>query len=68
MAEKLAKLSNISVPEMIKELIKSREHFSKPEISDSVKKISGMLKTDLNYKALRDISCAEKIKRYENLH
>lgn len=67
-AEKLAKLSKISIPEMIKEMIKKKGHASDHKISREVKKISGILKTDKDYKSLRDMIIEEKIDRYENLH
>lgn len=67
-AEKLAKKSNISIPEMIKEMIKKKGHHSDHKISREVKKISGILKTDKNYKSLRETITEERIDRYENLH
>ncbi|MDQ1351806.1 MAG: hypothetical protein QG657_2111 [Acidobacteriota bacterium] len=67
-AERLAKLSNISIPEMIKEMIKKKGHTSDHKISRGVKKISGILKTDKDYKSLRDMIIEERIDRYESLH
>ncbi len=67
-AEKLAKISNISIPEMIKEMIKKKGHTSSHKISREVKKISGILKTDKDYESLREMIIDERIDRYENLH
>lgn len=67
-AERLAKLSNLSVSELIKSLVKSRNSFSEPRIAEGVKKISGILKTDLDYKELRDEVVGEKIEQYESLN
>jgi len=67
-AEKLAKFSNKSIPEMIKEMIKTKGRVSDFGISKSVKKISGIIKTDKDYKALRDMIIDEKIEKYENLN
>ena len=67
-AEKLAKIAKKSIPEMIKEMIKTKGHAYYPEISKSVKKISGIIKTDKNYKELRDMIIDEKIEKYENLN
>jgi hypothetical protein len=66
-AEKLAKLAKKSIPEMIKEMIKTKGRVSYPGISKSVKKISGILKTDKDYKELREMIIDEKIERYESL-
>ena len=63
-AEKLAKLAKKSIPEMIKEMIKTKGRVSYPGISKSVKKISGILKTDKDYK---EMIIDEKIDRYESL-
>jgi hypothetical protein len=67
-AEKLAKLANKPIPEMIKEMIKTKGRVSYPEISKSVKKISGIIKTDKNYKELREMIMDEKIEKYESLN
>ncbi|HLP44862.1 MAG TPA: hypothetical protein VK186_27975 [Candidatus Deferrimicrobium sp.] len=67
-AEKLAKISNISIPEMIKEMIKKKGRTSSHKISREVKKISGILKTDKDYESLREMIIDERIERYENLH
>ncbi len=67
-AEKLAKLSNLSIPEMIKEMIKSKKSITEPRISKSVKKIRGIIKTDMDYEELRDMIIDEKIERYESLN
>jgi hypothetical protein len=67
-AQRLAKLSNISIPEMIKEMIKKKGLTSDHKITRGVKKISGILKTDEDYKSLREMIVEERIGRYENLH
>jgi hypothetical protein len=67
-AERLAKLSNISIPEMIKKMIKHKGLSTDHKISRGVKKISGILKTNEDYKSLRDMIIGEKINRYESLH
>jgi len=67
-AEKLAKLANMPIPEMIKEMIKTKGHASYLEISKSVKKISGIIKTDKDYKELREMIIDEKIEKYESLN
>jgi hypothetical protein len=67
-AQKLAQIYNISIPEMIKELIKKKGYIFDHKISREVKKISGILKTDKDYKTLRDMVIEEKIDKYENLH
>ena len=64
-AEKLARLSNLSVPDMIKAMIKRKGRTSELEISKSVKKISGIIKTDKDYKALREMITDERIEKYE---
>ncbi|MCP5045785.1 MAG: ribbon-helix-helix protein, CopG family [bacterium] len=65
-AEKLAKLSNLSISEMIKEMIKSKKSITEPRISRSIRKISGIIKTDIDYKELRDMIVDEKTQRYES--
>ena len=67
-AERLAKLSNISISEMIKEMIKKKGLSTDHKISRGVKKISGILKTDKDYKSLREMIIEERIDRYESLH
>ena len=52
---------------MIKEMIKTKGHASYPEISKSVKKISGIIKTDKDYKELREMIIDEKIEKFENI-
>ncbi len=44
------------------------ETFKEHKISRGVKKISGIIKMDKDYKSLRDMIIDEKIDRYENLH
>lgn len=67
-AEKLARITKKSIPEMIKEMIKTKARTSYPEISKNVKKISGIIKTDKDYKELRDMIIDEKIEKYEGLN
>jgi len=62
-AEKLAKLSNKSIPDIIKGLIKKQWNRSDFNITKNVKKISGILKTDYDYKTLRDMYIAEKMEK-----
>ncbi len=66
-AEKLARLSRKSIPEMIKDLIKKRGQVTEHKISRSVKKISGIIQTDKDYKSLREMIIDDKIERYESL-
>ena len=66
-AEKLAKLSNKSISDMIKDLIKKQWDISDFNITDNVKKISGILKTNDDYKTLRDMYIAEKAEKYESI-
>ena len=66
-AEKLAKLSNKSISDMIKDLIKKQWDISDFKITDNVKKISGILKTNYDYKTLRDMYIAEKAEKYESI-
>jgi len=67
-AEGLARLTKKSIPEMIKEMIKTKSRVSSPGISNSVKKIIGIIKTDKDYKELRDMIIDEKIEKYESLN
>ncbi len=66
-AEKLAKLSNKSIPDIVKDLIKKHWDISDFNITENVKKISGILKTDYDYKTLREMYIAEKMEKYESL-
>ena len=63
--ERLAKITNQSIPEMIKDMIKKKSVVSERRISESIKKISGILKTDKDYKDLREMIMDEKIGKYE---
>ena len=67
-AERLARIANQSIPEMIIDLIAKKSPGTERKISDSVKKISGILKTDMDYKSLRDMIIGEKIEKYEGIH
>lgn len=60
-AERLAKLYNKSIPETIKDLIKKERDASEFKITKGVKKISGILKTNYDYRTLRDMYIASKI-------
>jgi hypothetical protein len=67
-AERLARITKQSIPEMIKDMIAKKNPGTERRISDSVKKISGILKTDRDYKSLRDMIIDEKIEKYEGIH
>jgi hypothetical protein len=67
LAAKLAKIYNKSIPDTIKDLLKKEKDIADFKITKSVKKISGILKTDYDYKTLRSMSIAEKIERYESI-
>jgi hypothetical protein len=66
-AERLARITNQSISEMIKDMITKKSFGVERRISDSVKKISGILKTDSDYKSLRDMIIDEKIEEYEGI-
>jgi predicted CopG family antitoxin len=66
-AKQLAKLYNKSIADTIKELIKKEKNISGYKISMGVRKISGVLKTDYDYKDLRDRCVAEKAVKYESI-
>ncbi len=63
-AEKLAKRSNKSIPDTIKDLIKREKDISDYRITKGVRKISGILKTNYDYKTLRDMCVAENVERF----
>lgn len=67
LAERMAKRSRKSIPEMIKDMIKTKGDAVDYRISKNVKRITGILKTDKDYKELRDMIMDEKIEKYENL-
>ena len=60
LAERMAKHSRKSIPEMIKDLIKMKGDTVDYRISKNVKRVTGILKTDKDYKELRDIIMDEK--------
>ncbi len=66
-AERLAKLYNKSIPETIKDLIKKERDASEFKITKGVKKISGILKTNYDYRTLRDMYIASKVEKYESI-
>ena len=65
-AQYIAKRSNKSIAEIIKDLIKKERNKSDLTITKGVKKISGILNTSYDYKELRDMCAAEKARKYEN--
>ena len=66
-AEKLALMVKKPIPEMIKEMIILKGRATEIEISENVKKLTGILKTDKDYKTLRDEFIDDRIERYENI-
>ena len=69
LAHKTAKLSGKSISTMVKEYFvqKEREVRSK-EISPSVSKWIGVLKTKRPYKKLRDEYVVSRLQKYENIN
>lgn len=67
MAQKLASLSNKSIPDIITELIRKERNTSDFKITRGVKKISGLLKTQYDYKTLRAMYVADNMEKYESL-
>jgi hypothetical protein len=69
LAHKTAKLSGKSISTMVREyfLQKEREARSK-EISPSVSKWIGILKTKKHYKKLRDEYVDSRLQKYENIN
>lgn len=65
-AKKIAKRSNKSIAEIIKDLIKKERNKSDLKITKGVKKISGILNTSYDYKELRNMCVAEKAGKYES--
>ena len=66
--EKIRKRTPMSFSEFIKEVL-TRENLKSSTygITESVKAISGTLKTQLDYKTLRDEMIEERLKDYENI-
>jgi len=52
--------SSCSIPDTIKDLLKKEKNVTDFQITKSVKKISGILNTDYDYKTLRSMCIAEK--------
>jgi hypothetical protein len=67
LAAQLAKIYHKSIPDTIKDLLKKEKNFADFKITKSVKKISGILKTDYDYKTLRTMCIAEKMEKYESI-
>jgi hypothetical protein len=67
LAAQLAKIYHKSIPDTIKDLLKKEKKFAEFKITKSVKKISGILKTDYDYKTLRSMCIAEKMEKYESI-
>ena len=66
-AHKTAKLSGKSISTMVKEyFVKKEKGARSKEISPSVFKWIGLLKTKKSYKELRDDHIASRLKKYEN--
>ena len=64
----IRKQKNISFSEFIKDVLaKESLKNSTFSITESVKAISGTLKTQLDYKALREEMIDERVKDYENI-
>lgn len=67
LAAKLAKIHHKSIPDTIKDLLKKEKDIAEFKITKSVKKISGILKTNYDYKTLRSMCIAEKMEKYESI-
>ena len=67
MVQKRATLSDKSIPDIIKELIRKERNKTDYKITRGVKKISGLLRTEYDYKTLRDMSVADKMETYESI-
>lgn len=67
LAHKTAKLSGKSISTMVKEYFVKKERGTRSkEISPSVFKWVGLLKTKKSYKQLRDDHITSRLKKYEN--
>ena len=61
-------LTSKSFTEFMKEVLaKENLKYSSYHITESVKKISGTLKTKLDYDTLRDLMIGERVRDYENI-
>jgi len=61
-------IKKLSFSEFIKEvLVKENLKYSTFSITESVKKIAGTLKTQLDYKRLKEQMIDERLKDYENI-
>lgn len=67
MVQKRASLSNKSIPDIIKELIRKERKLSEYKITRGVKEISGLLKTQYDYKTLRAMYVADNLEKYESI-
>ncbi len=67
MVQKRATLSNKSIPDIIKELIRKERNITDYKITRGVKKISGLLKTEYDYKTLRAMYVADNMETYESI-
>ncbi len=66
-AHKRAKLTGKSISGMVKEYFMQKEREARAEdISPSVSKWTGILKTKKSYKKLRDEHIDQKLKKYES--
>ncbi len=69
LAHKTARLSGKSVSNMVKEFfIKKEKELRSEEISSSVSKWVGILKTKKAYKKLRDEYVGSRLQKYENIN
>lgn len=69
LAHKTARLSGKSVSNMVKEFfIEKKKELQSEEISSSVSKWIGILKTKKTYKRLRDDYVDSRLQKYENIN
>ena len=65
---KIYNIKNVPFSEFVKEILaKETLKYSMSYITESVKSISGTLKTQLDYKMLRDEMIEERLQEYENI-
>lgn len=67
LAEHVAKIYNKSIPDTIKIILKKEKKETEFKITKSVKRFSGILKTDADYRTLRSICVEDRLDKYESL-
>jgi hypothetical protein len=67
LAEHVSRIYHKSIPDTIKMILKKEKEGAEFKITKSVKRISGILKTDADYKTLRGMCMEDKLEKYESI-